>query len=104
MSKKPCFRGLLDTEHGKLVDIMFQSEWEQVYKIDQSLWRQFHWKKTLLGKHKIIRLFVNTLTVDDKHYLLNSDNLTQPIQMQLYRTQKSFGEFYFYILKIYIKF
>ena len=27
---------------------------------------------------------VNTLTVDDKHYVLNRDNLTQPIQMQLY--------------------
>ena len=104
MSKKPCFRELLDTEHGKLVETMLQYEWEQVYQIYQSLWRQFHWKKTVLGIHKIIRLFVNTLTVDDKHYLLNSDNLTQPIQMQLYRRQKSFAEFYFCILKIYIKF
>ena len=28
-------------------------------------------------------MFVNALTADDKHYLLNRDNLTQPIQMQL---------------------
>ena len=104
MSKKPCFRWLLDTLHGKLVDTMLQSEWERVYKIYQSLWRKFHWKKPVLGIYKIIRLFVNTLTVDDKHYLLNSDNLTQPIQMQLYRRPKSFAEFYFCILKIYIKF
>ena len=33
---------------------------------------------------------VNTLIVDDKHYLLNRDNLTQPIQMQLYQKQKHF--------------
>ena len=45
--------------------------------------------------HKILRLFVNTLTVDDKHYLLNRDNLTQPIQMQLSKKQKTFSEFFF---------
>ena len=37
MSKKPCFRGLLDTEHGKYVETMLHSEWERVYKIYQSL-------------------------------------------------------------------
>ena len=45
--------------------------------------------------HKILRLFVNTLRVDDKHYLLNRDNLTQPIQMQLSQKQKTFSEFFF---------
>ena len=29
-------------------------------------------------------MFVNTLTVDGKYSFLNSDNLTQPIQMQLF--------------------
>ena len=46
-----------------------------------------HWKKSLLVIHKILRLFASTLIVDDKHYLLNRDNLTQPIQMQLYQKQ-----------------
>ena len=32
---------------------------------------------------KILRLFVKTLTADDKYSLPNGDNLTQPIQMQL---------------------
>ena len=45
--------------------------------------------------HKILRLFVNTLTVNDKHYLLNRDNLTQPIQIQLSQKQKTFSEFFF---------
>ena len=44
---------------------------------------------------KILRLFVNTLTVNDKHYLLNRDNLTQPIQMELCQKQKKFSEFFF---------
>ena len=33
MSKKPCFRGTLDREHGKLVETLFQSEWQRLYKI-----------------------------------------------------------------------
>ena len=44
--------------------------------------------------HKILRLFVNTLTVDDKHYLLNRDNLTQPIRIQLSKKVKPFSEIF----------
>ena len=58
-----------------------------------------HWKKSVLVIHKILRLFVNTLIVDDKHYLLNKDNLTQPIQMQLYQKQKNFLNFFRAFLK-----
>ena len=61
------------------------------------------WKKYVLVIKKILRLFVNTLIVEDKHYLLNRDNLTQPIQMQLYQKQKTFSELFFSIFKIFIK-
>ena len=60
-------------------------------------------EKALLVIHKILIVFVNTLTADDKHYLLNRDNLTQPIQMQLYQKQKTFSEYFPCISKIYIK-
>ena len=63
-----------------------------------------HWKKSLLVIHKILRLFANTLIVDDKYYLLNGDNLTQPIQMQLYQEEKIFSEFLFAFLKSVINF
>ena len=43
-------------------------------------------------------MFVNTLTVNDKHYLLNRDNLTQPIQIQLSQKQKTFSDFFFAFL------
>ena len=56
------------------------------------------WKKSLLVIHKILRLFVNTLTADDKHYLLNRDNLTEPIQIQLSQNQKFFSEFFWAFL------
>ena len=58
-----------------------------------------HWKKSLLVRHKILKLFVNTLAVNDKHYVLNRDNLTQPIQMQLSQKQKNFSEFFLAFLK-----
>ena len=54
--------------------------------------------------HKIIRLFVNRLIVNDKHYLLNRDNLTQPIQMQLSEKQKKFSGFFFAFLKSILNF
>ena len=49
--------------------------------------------------YKILSLFVNTLTADDKHYLLNRDNLAQPIQMEVSQKQKPFAQFFFAFLK-----
>ena len=42
---------------------------------------------------KILRLFVNTLTDDDKSCLLYRDNLKEPIQILLSQKQKTFSEF-----------
>ena len=43
---------------------------------------------------KILRLFLNTLTDDDKPCLLYRDNLTQPIQILLSQKQQTFSEFF----------
>ena len=63
-----------------------------------------HWKVSLLVIHKMIRLFVNTFTVNDKHYLLNRDNLTQTIQIQLSQKQKTFCQFFLAFLKSVLNF
>ena len=42
----------------------------------------------------ILRLFVNTFTADDMYSLLNRDNSTQPIRIQLSRKEKTFSEFF----------
>ena len=60
---------------------------------------QLSYKKSLLVICKISRLFPNTLSADGKYSLLNRDNLTQPIQMQLSRKQKTFSEFFSAFLK-----
>ena len=52
----------------------------------------------------MLRLFVDTLTADDKHYLLNGENLTRPIQMRLSQKQKSFSQFFFAFSKSILNF
>ena len=39
-------------------------------------------------------MFVNVLNADDKCFLLNRDNLRQPIQKQLSDKQKTFLKFF----------
>ena len=53
---------------------------------------------------KILRLFANTLTADDKYSLLNRNTLTQPIQIPLSQKQKTFSEFFSSFLKCTLNF
>ena len=54
--------------------------------------------------HKILGVFVNMLTVNDKHYMLNRDNLTEPIQIQLSQKQKTFSQLFFAFSKSIVNF
>ena len=49
-------------------------------------------KKSVLVRHKALKLFVNTLSADDKYSLLKRDNLTQPIRTILSQKQLPFYE------------
>ena len=57
-------------------------------------------KVSLLVIHKILRLFVNTLTVDEKRYLVTRDNFTQRIETQLSEKQKTFFNFFFFFASL----
>ena len=59
----------------------------------------FSWKKSILVLYKIIRLFVNTLTANEKYSLVNRDNLTQPIEILLSQKKKTFSQFFSPFLK-----
>ena len=48
--------------------------------------------------YNIVRPFAKTLTVNDKHYMLNRENLTRTIQIQLSQKQRIFSEFFFAFL------
>ena len=60
--------------------------------------------KSLFAINKILTLFLNTLTVNEKHYVLTRENLTQTIQIQLSQKQKTFFEFFFAFLKSILNF
>ena len=54
--------------------------------------------------NKILKVFFNALTVHNKHYLLNRDKLTQPIQQELSQKQKDFTQFFFAFLNSLLNF
>ena len=51
-------------------------------------------EKVSFSDTQILKLFVKTLTVNDKHFLLNREYLTQPIKMQLSKKQKNYSEYF----------
>ena len=53
---------------------------------------------------KIPRLFLNIFTIDDKHYVLNRDNLTERIEMQLSKKQQTFSGISFVFLNALLNF
>ena len=53
---------------------------------------------------KILRLFVNTLTDDQRYSLLYRDNLTHSIQILLSQKQKTFSQFFTAFLKLTLNF
>ena len=94
MSIKSRCKRSFKKHHGKWAQTLFKFAWQNLYHINWSLSRQLNLKKFVSVICKISRLFPNTLSADGKYSLLNRDNLTQPIQMQLSWKQKTFSQFF----------
>ena len=60
---------------------------------------QLSWKKTALLWSKILRLFANTLTADDKNHCRNMQNFLQQLQTLLSEKRKIFSGFFIAFLK-----
>ena len=73
---------------------------DNTYHIYWSLLRQLGLKKYLWVICKILGLFVNPLTADDKYSLLSRGDLLQHFQMQLSHKQEIFSEFSFAFSKL----
>ena len=104
MSKKSHFKGSFGKHHGKRAQTLLKFAWQNLYHIYWSLWRQLTFKKFLSVICKISRLFPNTVSADGKYSLFNKDNLTQPIQIELSRKQKTFSKYFSAFLKFNLKF
>ena len=100
MSKKSCFRGAFDIQHGKRAQALLKFTSETLYNIQESAPRKLSRKKSVLLTCKILGLLLNTLATDEKYPVLNRDNLTIPIQMQLSQKQKTFSNFLLHLLNL----
>ena len=74
------------------------------YPIVPRIWDKLSWKKCRLVKFKILRLFVNTLTADDKYSRRCMKNFPQQIQTPLSLKQKTFFWNFYCISEFYRKF
>ena len=83
------------SEHPSIVNILkslqtlVKSAWQHIFS---SLWEILSFKISLLVICEILGVFVNTLTMNDKYSLQNSQNLRQPMQRQLSKQQKTFSQ------------
>ena len=94
MSKKFHLIGPFHKQHGKRTQTLFKSPSQLPDHIHWSLTRKLCSKKSLLLTSQILGLLVNTLAADERYSVLNRDNLTIAIQMQLSKKQKYFSEFF----------
>ena len=99
ISKNFRFKGSFWKQHGKLAQTLLKFERHHIYHIYWSLCTQLTCKKPLLVTCKISKLSPNKLSADGKYSLLNWDNLTQEIQMQLSHKKKTFSWFFCGFLK-----
>ena len=104
MSKKSRLRRCFNKRYGKRAQTLFKSREHYLYHVHWSLPSQIRWKKPLLLRWKTLGLLVNTLAADLQHPVLNRDNLTIPIQMQLSQKQKTFSQFLCAFLKSLLNF
>ena len=61
--------------------------------------REIELQKVSVSDMQILKVVFSTVTVNDKYFLLNKDNLKQPIQIQLPQKQKTFSKFFSQLLQ-----
>ena len=66
--------------------------------------RKLRSKESLLLTGQILGLLVNTLATDEKYNVLNRDNLTTPIHIQLSQKQKKICSVFAAFLKVRLNF
>ena len=90
--------------NGKRAQALLKSPSQHLYPTEWSLPSPLSWKKSPFLTIPILGLLVNTLAADEKNPVLNRDNLTKPIQMQLPRIEKSFSQFFAAFSKLILNF
>ena len=99
MSKTPRSRTPFRNQRVQEFQTLSKSARHYHYTIVPWIWDKLSWKKCRLVIFEILRLFVNTLTTDDKYSSRNIQNLTQQLQMAISQKQKTFYRIFITFLK-----
>ena len=78
---------------------MLQSARHNYYPLFSSIRGKLNCKTPSLVSYEILRVFVKTLTADDKYSGSNIQSLPQQFQTPLYQKQKTFSGFFIAFLK-----
>ena len=104
MSKKPRLREPFDKQNGRRVHALLKCASQHLYQIDWSLPSYLSSKTSLLLTCQILGLLFNILAADEKCPVLNRENLTIRIKMQLSEKQKTFSIIFNAFLKCRLNF
>ena len=83
LSKNLPFRTRFDRQHVKWSQTLAKAAWEHFSNIFSSLWEKLMWKISPSVLCKILVVFPNTLTPNDKYPVWDCENLLSWIQKQL---------------------
>ena len=92
-------RRCIDKQYDERAQRLLKSASQHLCHIHSSLATKLCSKKSCFFTCQVLGLLVNTLAADEKYPVLNRDNLTIPIQMQLSQKQKTFSQFFAAFLK-----
>ena len=93
-SKKRRYTIRFDSQNVKASQMLGKSPCELFYHVFLSLSWKLIWKMSPIVLGEILRVFVKTLTADDKYPLEDCENLQLPIQMQLSEKRTTFPQFF----------
>ena len=104
MFKKPRLRKPFDKQYGTRAKALLKSASQHIYHIYGTVPIIVSQKTSLLLTCQILGLLVNTRTADKMYRVLNGDNLTIPIKIQLSQKQRTSSQFFAAFLKFRLKF
>ena len=98
-STKSCFRTPFGNQRINWFQTLLKVARHHLYPLFPWIPGKLSWKKTALLWSKILRLFANTLTADDKYSCRNMQNFLQRLQTLLSRKRKTLSWLFIAFLK-----
>ena len=98
-SRRSCFKTPFGNQRVNGFQTPLKVARHHYYPFSSKISGKLSWKKTALLWSKILRLFANTLTSDDKYSCRNTQNFLQQLPTFLSRKRKTFSGFFIPFLK-----